>query len=150
MWKFFVAATAALAVAASTVAIAQQQRPPAAIKTSAPASWSAEDINAFSDARIAALKAGLKLTPEQEKNWPAVESAIRDLAKQRAASIDKMRASAAMTRDPVALLRMRADAMSEAAIGVRKLADAAEPLFKALDDGQKRRLVALVSMGRSR
>ena len=31
-----------------------------------------------------ALKAGLKLTAEQEKNWPAVETAIRDLAKQRA------------------------------------------------------------------
>ncbi len=39
---------------------------------------------AFTDARIAGLKAGLKLTAEQEKNWPAVETAIRDLAKERA------------------------------------------------------------------
>src|SRR5439155_23574335 len=36
---------------------------------------SAEDVAAFTDARIAGLKAGLKLTPEQEKNWPAVEAA---------------------------------------------------------------------------
>ena len=34
---------------------------------------SAEDISAFMDARIAALKAGLRLTPDQEKNWPAFE-----------------------------------------------------------------------------
>ena len=34
---------------------------------------SAEQIAAFTDARIAALKAGLKLTPAQEKNWPALE-----------------------------------------------------------------------------
>ena len=44
---------------------------------------SAEDVAAFTDARVAGLKAGLKLTAEQEKNWPAVETAIRDLAKDR-------------------------------------------------------------------
>ena len=40
----------------------------------------AEDIAAFGDAGIAALHAGLKLTAEQEKLWPPVESALRDLA----------------------------------------------------------------------
>jgi zinc resistance-associated protein len=38
---------------------------------------SPEDIKAFTDARIAALKAGLQLTPDQEKNWPPFEQAIR-------------------------------------------------------------------------
>ena len=50
-----------------------------------------EDRAALTDARIAALKAGLKLTAEQEKNWPAVETAIRDLAKQRADRASAMR-----------------------------------------------------------
>ena len=36
-------------------------------------------------ARIAALKAGLRLTPAQEKNWSALETALRDVAKDRAA-----------------------------------------------------------------
>jgi hypothetical protein len=49
--------------------------------------FSAEDFAAFTDARIAALKAGLKLTPEQEKNWPALEAALRERAKARAARI---------------------------------------------------------------
>ena len=42
-----------------------------------------EDLGAFTDARVAALKAGLRLTPEQEKNWPAFEQAYRNLAKLR-------------------------------------------------------------------
>jgi hypothetical protein len=33
----------------------------------------AEDLGAFIDARVAALKAGLELTPDQAKNWPAFE-----------------------------------------------------------------------------
>lgn len=44
-----------------------------------------EDRAAFLDARIAALKAGLELNANQEKNWPPLESAMRDLAKERAA-----------------------------------------------------------------
>jgi hypothetical protein len=43
--------------------------------------FSPEDRAAFLDARIAALKAGLELNAEQEKNWPPLESAMRDLAK---------------------------------------------------------------------
>jgi zinc resistance-associated protein len=48
------------------------------------ARFSPQDRAAFLDARIAALKAGLELNAEQEKNWPPLESAMRDLAKQRA------------------------------------------------------------------
>ena len=46
--------------------------------------FSPEDRAAFVDARIAALKAGLELNAEQEKNWAPLELAMRDLAKQRA------------------------------------------------------------------
>ena len=46
--------------------------------------FSPEDREAFTDARIAALRARLKLTPDQEKLWPAVEDAIRGLDTQDA------------------------------------------------------------------
>ena len=36
------------------------------------------------DAHLAGMKAGLKLTDEQAKNWPAFETAIRDAEKARA------------------------------------------------------------------
>ena len=80
MKKTIAAATIALTLAGAGFALAQQSRNVAGCdgRGFRP---SAEDVAAFTDARVAALKAGLKLTAEQEKNWPAVETAIRDLAK---------------------------------------------------------------------
>src|SRR5262249_33807197 len=93
---------------------------------------SAEDLRAFDEARLAALKAGLLLTPEQAKNWPAFEQAARDLGKLR---IDRRIAlrSAPPSNDPVERLRRRATTMT----------DAAEPLYKSLDENQKHRLAVL-------
>lgn len=131
---------------------------------------STEDRAAFVDAKIAAVKAGLQLTPDQEKLWPPVETAVRDFAKQRIAQAnaraserDARRAerdqkgsqdrapgdkvAPDQNRDPVARLRDRADRMAETAAGLKKIADAADPLYKTLDDGQKRRLTMLTRMG---
>ena len=145
MKKFTIAAIAALAIAGSTVAYAQHNR------------WfhdytrmSSEDRAAFTDARIAAVKAGLKLTPDQEKLWPPVETAVRDFAKLR---IDRANARMNAQRndsqdqqkpdDPVTRLRDRADTMATTAAAMKHIADAADPLYKALDDAQKRRLAIL-------
>jgi hypothetical protein len=153
MRKFAIAGMAALAIAASTAVYAQQ-------------GWlrehmhhmrlSPEDRAAMLDARIAAVHAGLKLTPDQDKLWPPVESAVRDFAKLR-----MERANARMnTReqaqngdqdtppDPVARLRRRADDMAATSAALKKIADAADPLYKTLDNGQKRRLVLLTRHGR--
>jgi hypothetical protein len=110
-----------------------------------------EDRAAFVDARIAAVHAGLKLNADQEKLWPPVEAAVRDFAKLR---LD--RANARMNAgpgdaakdddkpdDPVARLRQRADDMGATSAALKKIADAADPLYKSLDDGQKRRLAML-------
>ena len=48
--------------------------------------------------------------------------------------------------DPVARLRDRADDMATTAAAMKKIADAADPLYKTLDDGQKRRLAILTHM----
>ena len=103
---------------------------------------SAEDISAFGDARIAALHAGLKLTAEQEKNWPAVESALRDLAKQRSERF-AARASADRPKDPIERLSLRADMMTQNGAALKKLSEAAGPLYKSLDEGQKHRFAML-------
>ena len=55
------------------------------------AQLSADDRAALVDARIAGLKAGLKLTAEQEKLWPPVEKAIRDTATNRQARVEDAR-----------------------------------------------------------
>lgn len=98
---------------------------------------SAEDRAAFADARIAAVHAGLKLTPDQEKLWPPVEAAMRDLAKLREARF-AARAERAEEDAPARLRRM-ADGLTARGEAIRKLADATGPLYATFDDGQKRR-----------
>jgi hypothetical protein len=80
MLKTFLAGATALAIAGGAYAYAQQSSTGAGgeFQHVRHARMSAEDISAFGDARIAALHAGLKLTAEQEKLWPPVESALRD------------------------------------------------------------------------
>lgn len=149
MKKILLAGVAALVVAGST-AVYAQHRP-----------WShhgysrmtSEDRAAFADARIAAVKAGLKLTADQEKLWPPVEAAVRDFAKLR---IERANARMEAWRgddrdrpaptDPVTRLRDRADAMAATAAAMKRIAEAADPLYKTLDDGQKRRLSVLTRM----
>lgn len=164
MIRQVLAATIALSLGGASLALAQQgpgQQGPGRDRMG----WRAEDAAAFTDAHIAALKAGLKLTPEQEKNWPAVEAAIRDLAKDRADRMkarmermaalrearrggDKAQSGAAQPGpDAIARLRQGADAMTTRAANLKKLADAAEPLYKSLDDGQKHRFGTLLRMG---
>ncbi len=138
MWKTVLAGTTALLVVGTSLVYAQQ-RPGFMHHGWQP---SAEDISAFGDARIAALHAGLKLTSEQEKNWPAVESALRDIAKQRSERY-AARASADRPQDPIERLNLRAARLTQRGAALKKLADAAGPLYQSLDEGQKRRFVML-------
>jgi zinc resistance-associated protein len=134
-WKIFIAGTTMLMIAGSTLASAQQSSPAERSHRVQP---TADDIAAFADARIAALKAVLKLTPAQEKNWPAVEQAVRDLSKERIAQREAQRAAGQRT-DATERLRDRADALANRATALRRLADAEKPLYQSLDEAQKRR-----------
>jgi zinc resistance-associated protein len=110
-----------------------------------------EDIEAFTDARIAALRAGLKLNAEQERMWPPVEQAMRDLVKLRREQARAFRESRGENRDDLpGMLRGMADRQGARAEALRKLADAATPLYASFDDGQKRRLRVLVRQMRPR
>jgi len=150
MWKAIVAGAVALTIGGASLVYAQMG--PRGRMT-------AEDAQAFVDARIAGLKTGLKLTPEQEKNWPPVEAVMRDMAKERIARMEERRARREARRDDrapreqrdgIAMLRERADRMTRRAADLKRLADAAEPLYKTLDDGQKRRLHILARGLRAR
>ena len=140
MWKAIVAGTAALAIAGTSLVYAQQRSGrDGMMQRFQP---NAEDLRAFGEARLAALKAGLLLTPEQEKNWPAFEQAARDYGKVRMDRLAALRSGTA-SDDPVERLRQRATAMSEAGAALKKLADATDPLYKSLDENQKRRFAIL-------
>jgi hypothetical protein len=105
------------------------------------------DLKAITDARIGTLKAALQLTPEQQKNWAALEAAIRERAQtrdQRIAALAERHGKGGQV-DPAELLQQHADALAKRAAAVKKLADAWQPLYQSLDADQKRRLRALAS-----
>jgi hypothetical protein len=149
MWKPILAGSTALVIAGSTLVYAQTRRDDSR-------RWqpSVEDLRAFGDARLAALKAGLALTPDQEKNWPAFEQAARDFQKLRLdrfnARVDARRSGRTRTTDPVERMQERATQMSETGAALKKLADATGPLYGSLDDSQKRRFGLLSRIGGDR
>jgi zinc resistance-associated protein len=148
MWKKAVVGAAVLMIAGSMIVYAQQR--PEGPGFRGPAGWggpggwqpSAEDMSAFADARIAALHAGLRLSADQEKTWAAFEQALRESARMRI----ERRAAAhnePPTADPVESLQRRADVMTARGAALKHLADAAAPLYRSLDDAQKRRFALL-------
>jgi hypothetical protein len=148
MRKVVVGATA-LMLLASAYAYAQQ--PPGGRDGGRRWQPRAEDRAAFLDARVAALHAGLKLTPDQEKSWPAFEQAYRELAAQRGERMthegrgDRDRDQAG---DPVQRAQRQADALTKSGAVLKRYADAAAPLYQSLDDGQKQRFEVLSRAGR--
>jgi hypothetical protein len=117
------------------------------------ARMSTDDMGAFADARIAALKAGLRLTAEQEPLWPPVETALKELAAkqiERREEFRSLRGDRDESRErinPVERLRKGADRMSEMGADLKKLADVTDPLYQSLDDAQKQRFEALSHAG---
>lgn len=92
------------------------------------------------DAHLAAMKAGLKLTPEQEKNWSAFESAIRGAEKAR---VDRWRqAQERMSQgerpSPIERMTIMSVHLQKMAEQLKLVADAGKPLYDSLTDAQKR------------
>ena len=149
MLKAILAGTTALVIAGSSLVYAQQRQGRPEFGRGQP---NVEDMRAFAEARLGALRAGLMLTPEQERNWPAFEQAAREFAMQR---LERVKAFGVARRerqqrndaDPTDRLRRRAEVLSETGAALKKLADATDPLYKSLDDSQKRRFAMLSVLG---
>src|ERR1700733_9910816 len=129
MLKPVIAATAILAIAGSTFVYAQQGGY-RGFRDGGPRfehrhRLSVEDVSAFADARIAALKAGLELTADQQKNWPAFETALRNMVALR---IDRIKARQAEVQPPQGSpfdrMARRADNMNKASAALKQIADA--------------------------
>jgi zinc resistance-associated protein len=143
MLKAVVAATAAVTIAGSTVAYAQRDGRPDGARRWQPTT---EDMRAFQAARLAALRAGLALTPEQEKHWSAFEQAMRELQQlrlNRITAVREARRDGPRVIDPAERMRQRAARLSESGAVLKRLAEATEPLYHSLDEAQKRRFAIL-------
>ena len=149
MLKIVVIGTTALFLTASSIANAQNSQ------TSSPAErLSTADRNNLTDMRIDLVKAALQLTPDQEKLWPPVESAIRARAEDRKARIakiqetvgrraDESRIEVMRNRDPIAFLQRRSEALAQRSADLDKLAEVWQPLYNTLNQEQRQRMAAL-------
>jgi len=148
MLKSVVLGTAALLIAASPIAHAQTPSP------AVPERLNAADRSTITDMRIDLVKAALQLTPEQEKLWPAVETAIRGRAEDRKARIAKIGETVGKraeqnpievmrNRDPIVFLQRRSEALAQRSADLDKLADAWQPLYKTFSPEQRQRMAAL-------
>ena len=149
MMKIIVVGTTALFVSASSIASAQTPSP-----ATLPEKLNAADRNNLTDMRIDLVKAALQLTPDQEKLWPPVETAIRGRAEDRKARIakiqetvgrraDESRVEILRNRDPIAFLQRRSEALAQRSADLDRLAEAWQPLYKTLSPEQRQRMAAL-------
>jgi hypothetical protein len=154
MLKTVVIGTTALFLAASSIANAQSSQSSSPATPATPERLNAADRNNLTDMRIDLVKAALQLKPDQEKYWPAVESAIRASAEDRKARISKIqetvgrardesRVEVMRNRDPVAFLQRRSQALAERSANLDKLAEAWQPLYNTLSQEQRQRMAAL-------
>jgi hypothetical protein len=112
---------------------------------------SAAEAGALTDARISLIKATLQLTPDQEKFWPPIESAIRQRAKERQARLasvaqtvgerrDSGPLEAMRDRNPIEFMHRRAAALAQRSADLTKLSEAWQPLYQTFTPDQKRRM----------
>jgi hypothetical protein len=104
------------------------------------------EIDALTDARVAALRAGLRLNADQQRLFPPVEQALRAIAADRAQRVEERRAQRAQPQRPDLLQRLerRAEITTQTGQRLTALAEAMKPFYASLDDSQKRLLPVLL------
>ena len=109
--------------------------------------WAA-DRETMLDAKLAGMKAGLGLTNDQEKLWVPFESAVKGADKSRMDAMGQMMRMHAQGErmSPVDRLEAMSDRLSLGATNVKKIADAAKPLYDSLDESQKHKFGMLGRM----
>lgn len=120
MWKAALVGAVALAAIGTTT-----------VTTVTPVS--AEPL-AVTSSHIGQLKSMLQLTPAQERYWPPVEAALRNLVRQAADEDDS---------GFVQKVRARAASITANASGIRRVWAAARPLLRTLDPEQKQSVMLL-------
>jgi hypothetical protein len=146
MKKIATLALAALLAGSGTYALAQPAPAPDAPAASQDQArqerrprLSQDDFSRLVDARIASIKAGLKLNADQERLWAPVESAIRTSAGERFTRMqERPSRDERRSRDFMQRLEQRSAMASERAQRSTVVTAALRPLWDTLTEDQKR------------
>ncbi|MDB5416014.1 MAG: hypothetical protein JWR10_4349 [Rubritepida sp.] len=136
----------AAALLASPAAFAQHTAAPVTPTAQPqPPEWTEADGRAVLNARLAALRTVIEMTPEQERLWAPVEAAIRDIGR---GAIER-RNRRQVAQPPAHFLDVLgaiADAEQARGEALRKFVDAARPFVASLSEAQRRRVPAFLGM----
>jgi len=135
------------ALALASPGLQAQQVPPGPVMPvpSPLPEFTSEEASLVLNARIAALRTVIGLSPDQEKLWPPVESAIRQIAADAA----KRRAQFLGAAPPASfldVLRHIASSETERGKDLLRLVEAAKPLVDSLSPAQQRRMPAFLGI----
>lgn len=99
------------------------------------------------DAKLAGMKAALKLNPDQEKTWAPFEAAVRDAdtARRDGWKAARERMEGDQRPNPVERLNFMSEGLGKASAEIKKVADAAKPLYDGLNEDQKHRFGPLLA-----
>lgn len=131
-------------LASGPAAFAQPAAPQTPAAAPAPAiivteAYSEADARAVLNARLAALKAVIELTPEQEKLWPPLEAAIRDISKNAVARRKQLE-TAQPPKDFLGVLDQIGTAEEIRGRELKRFVEAVRPFVASLTEAQKRRI----------
>jgi hypothetical protein len=95
------------------------------------------------DVQLKDMKTSLRLTGDQEGLWGPFESAVKDGAKARVVALQKEQGD---NLSPMDRLNATAERVAQGAANLKKIVEAAKPLYLRLDDAQKRKFITLGRM----
>ena len=95
------------------------------------------------DAQLKEMKTSLRLNADQEKLWGPFEAAGKDGAKARVLALQPEQSD---NLSPMDRLNATAERLAQSTANLKKIVEAAKPLYASLDDAQKHKFIALGRM----
>jgi hypothetical protein len=95
------------------------------------------------DTQLKGMKASLRLTADQEKDWGPLESAVKAAEKGRVVALQNEQGN---NLSPMDRLNAKAERAAQSEADLEKIVEAVKPLYVSLDDAQKHKFVALGRM----
>jgi LTXXQ motif family protein len=130
-------AAAALFSAFTVAAVAQSDQQPTHAELAQ--HWAEAAI----ETQLKGMKASLRLTADQEKDWDSFETAVKDAETARFTALQKEQSS---NLTPMDRLNAKAERLAESQAGLDKIVEAAKPLYANLDGAQKQTFIRLGRM----
>ncbi len=140
MKRTLLATLAAVALSASAFAQSDQQPPAQSDQKPTHAEQAQHWAEAALDTQLKGMKASLGLKADQETDWSAFETAVRDAAKARVLALQKEQSG---NLSPMDRNLAKADRIAQGQANLEKIVDAAKPLYASLDETHKHKFIAL-------